>query len=76
MGREIEPWPKGACDACGHVCWSFVDVGRRCCYCHAGIFMHEKWWVWWRVGPIEWLVSPREDIDVAELEAEWARLRR
>jgi len=70
MGREIDPEPCGACDACGRCCHVLCEVGIPCYHCHAGIFMGRRWWRFWRDEFDRWYGSPREDIDVAELEAE------
>lgn len=75
MGREIDPEPAGACDACGRTCLRH-EIGHECCHCHAGIFMSGRWWRFWRDEYGRWHGTPREDIDPAELEAERARMRR
>jgi len=75
MGRKIDPEPCGACDACGRCCHVLIEVGIPCYHCHAGIFMGARWWTFWRVGD-RWIGTPREDIDIAELDAERARMAR
>jgi len=67
--------PPGACDACGRVCITLDQVGVRCYHCHAGVFMARAWWTFWRVED-RWIGTPREDIDLAELEVERARMGR
>lgn len=73
MGREIDPLPAGACDACGRTCMRH-EFGHECCHCHAGIFMNGSWFTFWRNEYGTWFGSPREDIDVQALEAEGARI--
>jgi hypothetical protein len=50
------------------------EVGIPCYHCHAGIFMSARWWRFWRGQDGRWLATPRENIDVAELEVERARI--
>lgn len=63
----------GLCDACGKYCCTLDQVGIVCYHCFAGVFMHRKWWVQWRVGD-DIVGTPREDIDLDELAAEWRGL--
>lgn len=74
MGRTIDPEPAGACDACGRACCSLDQVGIPCFHCHAGVFMGRRWWTFARGRGGQWLATPRDDIDPAELGVERARM--
>lgn len=66
--------PPGACDACGRCCCTLDQVGIPCYHCHAGVFMDRRWWTFTQDRFGTWLATPREDIDVAALAAERARI--
>ena len=51
------------------------EIGNPCRYCHVGVFMSGRWFQFWRDEYGTWFGSPREDIDVAALEAERAALQ-
>lgn len=49
MARHIHPLtfgPAGACDACGRLCFTLVEVGARCYHCGQGAFMHRQFWLY------------------------------
>jgi hypothetical protein len=61
------------------------QAGIVCYFCGGGVFMHRKFWIYSRCSECEGigrtlcdacnrvgcLVAPREDLDLAELAAEW-----
>lgn len=73
-GRLQNPPPPGACDACARRCNTLGEVGIRCYHCGAGVFMGARWWDFTEDEEGKWIATPRDDIELAELAAERARL--
>ncbi|WP_241485624.1 hypothetical protein, partial [Xanthomonas euvesicatoria] len=76
--------PPGICDACGSRCGTMDQAGIVCYVCKAGVFMPRGFW---QFSPCpackgadsfctccegrSCIATPREDIDVDELERFW-----
>ncbi|CAD7741043.1 hypothetical protein LMG31884_47210 (plasmid) [Xanthomonas hydrangeae] len=88
----LAPWlfgPPGVCDACGCPCGTMDQAGIVCYACNAGVFMPRGFWQFascpacagtdafcLSCGGRNWVATPREDIDVGELEAYWQKVIR
>ncbi|SOO00334.1 conserved hypothetical protein [Xanthomonas citri pv. fuscans] len=85
---RLDPWlfgPPGVCDACGSRCGTMDQAGIVCYACKAGVFMPRGFW---QFSPCpackgtdsfctccegrNCIATPREDIDMRELEGAWA----
>jgi hypothetical protein len=78
--------PAGVCDACGAYCYVLIEAGIPCYKCHRGTFIHRRFWVFTHcpfcaVAPDPYcstcngfgaIATPREDLDLDELERERA----
>ncbi|MGD6669400.1 hypothetical protein VWZ37_23055, partial [Xanthomonas citri pv. citri] len=77
--------PPGVCDACGSPCGTMDQAGIVCYVCSAGVFIQRGFWQFARCpnckgvdpfctdcGGRAYVATPREDIDMRELEGAWA----
>jgi len=74
MGRTIYNdtfGPGSICDACGRPNWMMGSEGSVCFHCHAGVCMHRRWWVYTFDAEGDVVATPRENIDIEQLRAEW-----
>lgn len=85
---RLDPWQfgqPGVCDACGSPCGTMDQAGIVCYVCLAGVFIQRGFWQFARCPNCEgadpfctdcggraYVATPREDIDMSELESAWA----
>lgn len=66
--------PGACCDACARPKWDMGGEGSLCYWCHAGVFMHRRFWRFTFDGEEFVCATPRDNVDAQTVRDEWLAL--